>query len=149
LQKELEQRIKSLESELKQSKDEAAQLRSEKSSSAINATDFSEKVKELEEKYVILMLVIPALSRTLLRVKEKDVLLEKLQSEKSQHSSAVEQLKEELAAQRLKNDVSIEFSFKTLQHAWLESILIFLWAPRNCGRKTGKPWKQFRLLKRT
>jgi DNA repair exonuclease SbcCD ATPase subunit len=112
LQKELEQRIKSLESELKQSKDEAAQLRSEKSSSAINATDFSEKVKELEEKYVILMLVIPALSRTLLRVKEKDVLLEKLQSEKSQHSSAVEQLKEELAAQRLKNDVSIEFFLK-------------------------------------
>lgn len=50
LQKELEQRIKSLESELKQSKDEAAQLRSEKSSSAINVPDFSERVKELEEK---------------------------------------------------------------------------------------------------
>lgn len=72
-------------------------------------------------------------------MKEKDVLLEKLQSEKSQQSSAFEQLKEELAAQRLKNDVSIEFSLKkTLRHAWLESILIFLWATQELRTKNWK-----------
>lgn len=71
-------------------------------------------------------------------MKEKDVLLEKLQSEKSQHSSAIEQLTEELAAQRLKNDVSIVVSFKTLWHAWLESILIFLVATQDLRTKNWK-----------
>jgi hypothetical protein len=39
-------------------------------------------------------------------MKEKEALLDTLQSEKTQHSSTINQLNEELAAQRLKNDVS-------------------------------------------
>jgi predicted Holliday junction resolvase-like endonuclease len=52
VQKELEQRIKSLESELKQSKEEAARLRSEstKVAATSDVPDFSDRVKELEEK---------------------------------------------------------------------------------------------------
>jgi len=52
VQKELEQRISSLEADLKHSREEAAQLRSESSKAPIisDVPDFSGRVKELEEK---------------------------------------------------------------------------------------------------
>ncbi|XP_059470500.1 kinectin isoform X6 [Neocloeon triangulifer] len=86
---ELEQRIRSLESDLKQSQEETKRLKAEaaKAPIASEVPDFSHRVKELEEK-----------------VEEKDALLNKLLSEKSQHTSTIDKLKEELEAQRLKND---------------------------------------------
>ncbi|CAB3384364.1 Hypothetical predicted protein [Cloeon dipterum] len=88
-ERELEQKIKLLENELKLSQEEAVRLRAEAAKAAAVAVvpDFSDKVKELED-----------------RVQEKDALLAKLQSEASQHASTVDQLKEELEAQRLKNN---------------------------------------------
>ncbi|CAB3384365.1 Hypothetical predicted protein [Cloeon dipterum] len=91
-ERELEQKIKLLENELKLSQEEAVRLRAEAAKAAAVAVvpDFSDKVKELED-----------------RVQEKDALLAKLQSEASQHASTVDQLKEELEAQRLKNNEAV------------------------------------------
>ncbi|CAB3384361.1 Hypothetical predicted protein [Cloeon dipterum] len=92
-ERELEQKIKLLENELKLSQEEAVRLRAEAAKAAAVAVvpDFSDKVKELEDRIAG-------------RVQEKDALLAKLQSEASQHASTVDQLKEELEAQRLKNN---------------------------------------------
>ncbi|XP_065350869.1 ribosome-binding protein 1-like isoform X3 [Cloeon dipterum] len=92
-ERELEQKIKLLENELKLSQEEAVRLRAEAAKAAAVSVvpDFSDKVKELEDRIAG-------------RVQEKDALLATLQSEASQHASTVDQLKEELEAQRLKNN---------------------------------------------
>ncbi|XP_059470496.1 ribosome-binding protein 1 isoform X2 [Neocloeon triangulifer] len=99
---ELEQRIRSLESDLKQSQEETKRLKAEaaKAPIASEVPDFSHRVKELEEK-----------------VEEKDALLNKLLSEKSQHTSTIDKLKEELEAQRLKNDDLRTKNWKVMEAA--------------------------------
>ncbi|XP_065350870.1 kinectin-like isoform X4 [Cloeon dipterum] len=95
-ERELEQKIKLLENELKLSQEEAVRLRAEAAKAAAVSVvpDFSDKVKELEDRIAG-------------RVQEKDALLATLQSEASQHASTVDQLKEELEAQRLKNNEAV------------------------------------------